>query len=217
MTTIAAERISTGGAARARSPVPVSGAAQLLRTIGKDDVSRALLVRALEDVARGDRSALASVLRMTSMKLFGICHRILGDEGEAEDVVQEVYLSVWQQAGRFDPARSSPITWLATLARNRAIDRLRSRRVRPAAAIEDALDVADDRPDPARAAMIADEARQLDGCLGELPADHAGALRRAFWEGQSYRELAEAAAVPLGTMKSNIRRSLLRLKECMER
>lgn len=189
----------------------------MLQNPGKDDVSRALLVRALADVAKGDRTAFATVLRLTSMKLFGICFRILGDESEAEDAVQEVYLLIWQQAERFDATRASPITWLATLARNRAIDRLRARRVRPAAELEEAMLVADDRPDPGQAAVTAAENRRLDACLGALPPDHAGWLRRAFWDGLSYRELADAASVPLGTMKSNIRRSLQRLKDCMER
>jgi RNA polymerase sigma factor (sigma-70 family) len=185
--------------------------------VGKDDVSRALLVRALVDVAKADRTAFATVLRMTSMKLFGICYRILGDEGETEDVLQEIYLLIWQQADRFDPARASPITWLATLARNRAIDRLRARRVRPSSPLDEAMAVADDRPDPAQQALLESEHQQLQGCLGELPSDHAGMLRQAFWDGLSYRELAEAASVPLGTMKSSIRRSLLRLRECMDR
>jgi RNA polymerase sigma-70 factor (ECF subfamily) len=89
------------------------------------------LVERLSAVAAGDRAALGDVYRMTAAKLFGVCVRILGDRAEAEDVLQDVYLTVWHKAGTFDPVRASPITWLATIARNRAIDRLRASSGRP--------------------------------------------------------------------------------------
>ncbi|RYE83861.1 MAG: RNA polymerase subunit sigma, partial [Hyphomicrobiales bacterium] len=84
------------------------------------DQARQFLVEKLQAVADGDRSALRDVYERTSAKLFGVCLRILSDREEAEDVLQEVYLTVWNKADRFDAARASPITWLATIARNRA-------------------------------------------------------------------------------------------------
>ena len=189
----------------------------MLQKTSTDDVSRAILVRALQSAGAGDRSAFETVFRKTSTKLFGICVRILGDEAEAEDVLQEVYISIWREAARFDATRASPITWLATMARNRSIDRLRARRVRPVVVLDEAMEVADHRPDPGAAAEQLSEDRRLDFCLAELPGQQAQLLRSAFWGGLSYRELADAAAVPLGTMKSGIRRSLLRLRDCMDR
>jgi len=89
------------------------------------DVKRKQLAAALNRVAHGDRPALRLVYDMTSAKLFGACLRILNDRSEAEDVLQEVYLTVWNKAAGFDEARASPITWLVAIARNRAIDRAR--------------------------------------------------------------------------------------------
>src|SRR5438093_3230929 len=90
------------------------------------EAKRSQLAAALVRVAGGDRTALRIVYQDTSAKLFGVCLRILNDRSEAEDVLQEVYLTVWRKAGSFDPARASPISWLIAIARNRAIDRLRA-------------------------------------------------------------------------------------------
>src|SRR4029079_16100431 len=87
----------------------------------------ALLTAALARIARGERNGLQTPERLTSAKLLGVCLRIWHERAEAEDVLQEIYLTVWQKAADFDPARASPMTWLITIARNKAIDRLRSR------------------------------------------------------------------------------------------
>src|SRR6266511_6233037 len=94
------------------------------------DATRRQLVAAISRVAGGDRGALRIVYQDTSAKLFGVCLRILNDRSEAEDVLQEVYVTVWRKAATFDPARASPITWLVAIARNRAIDKLRASTVR---------------------------------------------------------------------------------------
>ena len=91
------------------------------------DNNRKLITTALDAVGSGDRRALQTVYRLTATKLFAVCLRILGERGEAEDVLQEVYMTVWRKAGTFDPALSSPMTWLIAIARNRAIDHLRAR------------------------------------------------------------------------------------------
>lgn len=168
-------------------------------------------------MAAGDRQALRLIFDRTGAKLFAICHRILGDEAEAEDAVQEVFVSVWQRAASFDASRASPISWLAAIARNRAIDRLRSgRRVRDTAPLEVAAEIADDRPDPQALALAGDEARRLYGCMDGLEDRQRGAIRSAFFDGLSYPELAERTSVPLGTMKSWIRRGLQQLKACLD-
>lgn len=177
-------------------------------------LARKRLADALTAVGRGDRAALAEVYHLTSAKLFGICLRICGNREEAEDVVQEVYVKVWQRAGRFDPERASPITWLAAIARNGAIDRLRARPA-PAAPLDAADEIADDRPAADVAIEDAQEQSRMQACLGALEARAASAIRAAFFGGLTYAQLAERHAVPLGTMKTWIRRGLLQLRSCL--
>ena len=181
------------------------------------DAARRQLTAALARIAAGDRAALRMVYQDTSAKLFGVCLRILQDRTEAEDVLQDVYVTVWRKAAAFDPGRASPITWLVAIARNRAIDRLRAsavnRRMEP-------IDAANEVRDPAPAALDrlaqSQQRARLDGCLDELEARHAAAIRAAFLDGATYDELAERMNVPLGTMKSWIRRGLLKLRACLE-
>ena len=182
------------------------------------DTDRARLVADLGRIASGDRAALQRVYAATSAKLLGVCLRILNDRSEAEDVLQEAYITIWNRAGTFDPERGvSPITWLATIARNKSIDRLRStarpRAVRP---IEEAQHVADEAPLASLSLESAEEVRQLQSCLDGLEPQHAGAVRTAFFEGVTYETLAARLNVPAGTLKSWIRRSLQRLRTCME-
>jgi RNA polymerase sigma factor (sigma-70 family) len=185
------------------------------------EASRSQLAAALVRVAAGDRTALRMVYQDTSAKLFGVVLRILSDRGEAEDVLQDVFVTVWRKAGSFDPVKASPITWLVTIARNRAIDRLRAGGGRRRT---ESIEAADDVSDPAPAAeerleQAQEEHRQrqrLARCLEELEARHAAAIRAAFLDGAAYDELARRMDVPLGTMKSWIRRGLLKLRTCLE-
>jgi RNA polymerase sigma-70 factor (ECF subfamily) len=178
--------------------------------------NRALLITALARVAAAERVALQTVYRLTSAKLFGLCIRILGDRAEAEDVLQEVYMTVWRKAGDFDPARASPMTWLIAIARNRAIDRLRSRAsARILAPIDDAAEVADTAPSAEVALESTEAYMRLHGCLQALAGHERGALNGAFFDGNTYEELAERMSVPLGTMKSWVRRAMIKLKACL--
>lgn len=176
-----------------------------------------MLVSSISRVAAGDRGALREVYDQTSAKLFGLCLRILGDRSEAEDAMQDVYITIWQRAGSFDPARSSPITWLTVIARSRAIDRLRSSgRTRSSLPIEAAGDIHDPAADAATLLEVGQDASRLNHCVEQLGQRDAKAIREAFFDGMSYPQLAERAGVPLGTMKSWIRRSLIKLRECFE-
>lgn len=179
------------------------------------DQQRAQLAHALARVAGGDRAALEDVYRRTSAKLFGVIFRILPDRSEAEDVLQEVYIAVWKKAAMFDASRASPVTWLATLARNRAIDRLRARGGRTFVSDEAIAQAADDAPSAVDIMESEEAADQLRHCLGELDAQHADMVRQAFFGGMTYAALAEKAGAPLGTVKSWIRRSLMKLRACM--
>lgn len=163
-----------------------------------------------------DRDAFDQLYRHTSAKLFGVCLRVLSDRGEAEEALQEVFVKIWTKADRFAISDLSPISWLVAVARNHAIDRLRSRR--PASAdIDAALDVADPAPGPEARAVSGGENDRVYRCLDELEQDRAAAVRGAYLKGESYAELAERHGVPLNTMRTWLRRSLLKLRECLER
>ena len=179
------------------------------------DQQRAQLASALSRVAGGDRSALEDVYRRTSAKLFGVILRILPDQSEAEDVLQEVYLAVWKKAGLFDASRASPVTWLATLARNRAIDRLRARGGRTFVSDDAVAETADGAPLASEVMESGETADQLHRCLELLETRYADMVRQAFFGGLTYAALAERAGAPLGTVKSWMRRSLMKLRACM--
>ena len=169
----------------------------------------------LARIAAGDRASLKALYECTSAKLYGICLRLLGDEAEAQDALQEVYLSIWRKAASFDSARASAITWMATIARNRSIDRLRARRL-PVEGLESATDVRDEGPSSFDVLETAEDASRLRECLEQLEARARTMIRAAFFDGASYPQLAEREGVPLPTMKSLIRRGLLSLRGCLE-
>lgn len=180
--------------------------------------ARDKLQDAMARLANGERAALEEVYRATKVKLFGICLRILGDRKEAEDALQEVYVNLWQRADRYDPSRASPISWLATFARNRAVDRLRRGKVRQGAVeLDEAASLADSSPLAEDLLIDAERSERIHGCIQELDDNQRSNIRSAFFNGATYAELADKAEVPLGTMKSWIRRGLQKLKACLER
>jgi len=175
------------------------------------------MVGLINRVAIGDRQAFTDLYRVTSPKLFGICLRILKDRGEAEEALQEIYIKVWQKAKSFAIGSGVPTTWLATIARNHAIDVIRARK--PVSDdLDEAFDLAEDKmPNPEQSVAMADEGRRIDACMGELDQIYAQSVRRAYVEGLTYAELAEDLRVPLNTVRTWLRRSLLKLRECMQR
>lgn len=179
------------------------------------DTDRQRLVDDLQRVARGDRAALQSVYDRTSAKLFGICLRISRDRELAEDVLQDVYLKVWHRAGRFDAAKASPITWLAAIARNTAIDAIRKRGRRDEVSDDILADFEDDTPRADALVEQGQDRARVVACLDALDGEQKRSIREAFFGGFTYSEMAERRGVPLGTMKSWIRRGLARMKECL--
>ncbi len=166
-------------------------------------------------VAGRDRTAFTALYQATSAKLFGIVVRILGRRELAEEVLQEVYVRIWERAGDFDAARASPITWMAAIARNRAIDEVR--RAKPAA-IDDHPEVLD-IADPAelqveRIERSEDTARMLD-CLDQLDPERRDIVRLAYIEGLSREALANRYGRPVATIKTWLHRSLKELKDCL--
>ncbi len=173
------------------------------------------LIAALHDVARRDRAALRKVYDLTSAKLFGICLRISNDRAAAEDILQDVYIKIWNRAGRFDATRASPITWLCAIARNSAIDWQRASGRVATAPEEAAFAIPDDRLRADERIEEMQETGRIHHCIDELEERTGKAIRAAFFDGLTYADLAESMDVPLGTMKSWIRRGLQRLKGCL--
>lgn len=170
----------------------------------------------LSRVALRDRAAFSLLYQTCSPKLFAVCLRILKDRTEAEEALQEVFIKVWQRADRFASEGSNAWGWLTAVARNHSIDLIRSRK--PVSdQIDEAYDLADPSPDPEREAEMNAEGRRIDRCMAALEPDRATAVRKAYVEGLSYQELADQFRVPLNTMRTWLRRSLIKLRECLDR
>ena len=176
---------------------------------------RARLAQTLERAGQGDRSAFEQLYAKTAAKLFGICLRIFPDRQEAEDALQDAYITIWNRAATFDASRSSPITWLAVVTRNRAIDRLRSLGKAQMAPLEAAAEIADPTPLPDTQLLAKEDGGALTACIATLEARDAAFIRAAFLGGVTYTDLAAREGVPLGTVKSRIRRALMKLRECL--
>ncbi|HMS95813.1 MAG TPA: sigma-70 family RNA polymerase sigma factor [Tabrizicola sp.] len=164
--------------------------------------------------ATGDRRAFRALYHDAAAKLMGVLLRMLGERAEAEDALQEVFTRVWLRAGRYDPAKGRGMTWLIAIARNLAIDRLRARV--EAHGSDDLETVADSTPRAETRLIAKGEARRMSDCFETLEPERAEAVRSAYLDGLSYLDLAARHAVPLNTMRTWLRRSLLKLKECLE-
>ena len=170
--------------------------------------------------AAGDGRSFAELYDETSPYVFGILLRMLGDREQAEEVAQEVYLQAWRTAGSFDERRASGWTWLAMMARSRALDRIRADRSYGRALerleSEPAADFDPNRGSEAdRLAILADRSERARAALERLPREQVQALRLAFFGGLSHREIAERTGIPLGTVKTRIRTALTKLREAM--
>ena len=177
----------------------------------------------------GDREAFATLYRKTSAHLFAVVLRINRDRAQAEDVLQEVYVNVWRAAKTFDAAQSQPLTWLTSIARNRAIDSLRRANAQPQIQRSFAVDgdaegqdtdvydtMADGAPGPLELLDRASDARRLGECMQKLSTLQKQSVALAFFHGLSHAEVAAQLRQPLGTVKSWVRRSLLVLKSCLQ-
>ena len=186
--------------------------ARTLAVANSPDVLAGLMTR----VAAGERAALQQLYDSTSSKLFAVCLRILSDREESEDVLQDGYVTIWRRADRFDAARASVMTWVCTIARNRAIDRLRARGPMAYADQVEDLDIPDGAVSAESLLVAAGEQGRLQNCLAELDDRTERVIRTAFFEGVTYEALARRMDTPLGTVKSWVRRGLAKLKGCLE-
>lgn len=167
--------------------------------------------------AKRDRDAFARLYQATSAKLYGVALRILRREDWAEEVLQECYVSIWSHAPEYRAGLAAPMTWMTSIVRNRCLDRLR--RPRPEVSDEDgslAASAESENPGPLAQLERAKDARALARCLEGLEARQRQAIALAFYDGLSHSELARHLREPLGTVKTWVRRGLLRLKDCLE-
>jgi RNA polymerase sigma-70 factor (ECF subfamily) len=170
----------------------------------------------LAAVGKGERAAFAELYRATAPKLMGIALRILARRELADEALQETYVRAWQKASRFDPALGSAMAWLAAICRNQAID-IRRRQAERIAGLSDAL--VEDRADatgPEAMLALAGSQSALKACLDQLPESRRELVMRAYLEGLTREELADRYRMPVNTVKTNLRRSLLELRRCLD-
>jgi RNA polymerase sigma-70 factor (ECF subfamily) len=171
----------------------------------------------LARTALGERAAFEALYRATRSKLFGVSLRIVRQSALAEEALQDSFVSIWNHAADYARARSAPTTWMTAIVRNRSLDIVRRTREEPD--IDDALsaNLADDRPTPDRDALQRAESHTIARCLEELEPAQRQSIVLAFFHGLSHSEVAGHIGRPLGTVKTHIRRGLMRLRDCLAR
>jgi RNA polymerase sigma-70 factor, ECF subfamily len=175
------------------------------------------LGRLIRSVARGDQSALAELYDRSSRVAFGLIVRVLGDPAMAEEVTLDVYTQVWRQATAYDSSRGTPLAWLLTIARTRAIDRLRSgkqerQRSEP---LDSADTVKAATGDPEQTSALSEQQRIVQGALAGLSQDQREVIELAYFQGLSQSEIASTLGQPLGTVKTRTRLGLIKLRETL--
>lgn len=173
------------------------------------------LATVLLRVGHGDRSAFETLYRSSNRKLYGIVLGILSTRSLADEILQEVYVKIWQRAADFDPAKASPITWMAVIARNRALDELRKSRQASMDDIDAMPELAADIPDPLASQERSDDYRAVMRCLQALDPVRRDIILLAYYRGLSRDALARRFNHPTATIKTWLHRSLIQLKQCL--
>lgn len=190
------------------------GSAEAARvTTTPDDEPADLIARC----ARGDQAALACLYDATAAQVHGLALRIVGDRDTAEEITGDVFLQAWRSAASYDPGRGSPVAWLLTIARSRAIDRLRATAGdrRQLAPFELGLKAAASEPGPEEASSLVQRSRFVRSALERLSREQREAIELAFFAGLSHNEIADTLGAPLGTVKTRIRLGMGRLRDAL--
>lgn len=169
----------------------------------------------LASVARRDEAAFERLYEATSAKLFGVVLRILKRQDLAEEVIQDAYVKIWNSAGQFNPSLSSPITWMVSIARNRAIDVVRKRSEISIEEEPAAMDVASDTPDPLARKDMTEELQRILDCIDKLEPQRQRLVLLAYYNGWSREQLSRKFDTPLNTVKTWLRRSMVEIRECL--
>ncbi len=172
----------------------------------------------LYQVAEGNEHAFSKLYKLTSAKLYGVSLRMMKNEGQAQEVLQDAYTSIWRNAGVFTRDRGSPITWMTSIVRYRALDLIRRNKREIERGMDDAVDtLADETPnaDPELSSLRLGDSKELQRCLDELPDGQRECIMLSFVYGYTHEELSEKVKSPLGTVKSWVRRGLEKLKNCL--
>lgn len=175
----------------------------------RDDIERYIT-----QAAMGNQSAFSNLYDACASKLFGICLKVLGNREHAEDALQDAFIKIWHSADKYQANGLSPMTWLITIARNTAIDRLRANRTQYDSSVEPD-DLEDSNDGPEAQSLATSQQMEISRCLEQLESNKAEAVRFAYLQGLSYADLAERYEVPINTMRTWLRRSLLKLKGCL--
>lgn len=176
----------------------------------------ATLARLISSVALGDQQAYRRLYDATSPKLFAIALRILREESRAEDVLQDSFVNIWNGAAGYNASLSAPMTWMVTIVRNRALDYIRRTDHRTVELDDDLEAVLEsNRPTPADLASAGQDAASLQHCLKRLDAGQRQAIAFAYFQGLTHSELAATLKIPIGTVKTWIRRGLEKMRRCL--
>ncbi|HHB13192.1 MAG TPA: sigma-70 family RNA polymerase sigma factor [Chromatiales bacterium] len=176
------------------------------------------LAEYLARCAQGDQKALEELYVQTSGLLYGLCLRLIRRSDLAEEVLQDAYLRIWHRAGTFDSAKGSPLTWMISIVRNRALDIMRGAAYQAERHTEDVWAGQHETTDPGplQEATLGSDARALEECLEQLREEQRRSILMAYYEGYTHSELAQRLGKPLGTVKAWIRRGLEQLKRCLD-
>ncbi len=170
----------------------------------------------IAEVVLHNHRAYQQLYELCSAKLFGICLRILKDRTEAEDALQEVFVNIWKKSSSYETSKARAITWMSAIARNHSIDRLRARRP-----FEESIDdnhvLEDNTPGPEAVVSSFAVYKEIHECLSALENKHSEAVKLTYLNGWTYQQTADELKVPLNTIKTWIRRSLIALRECMNK
>jgi RNA polymerase sigma-70 factor (ECF subfamily) len=169
----------------------------------------------LASVARRDEAAFERLYEATSAKLFGVVLRILKRQDLTEEILHDAYVKIWNSAGHFDPNLSSPITWMVSIARNRAIDVVRKRSEISIEEESAGMDLASDTPDPLAREDMTEELQRILDCIGRLEPERQRLVLLAYYNGWSREQLSRKFDTPLNTVRTWLRRSMVEIRECL--